>query len=66
MKIISIITFIILAMVDLMMIYMIAQDLRYCNRHTPEDFILFLIGGLLFFGISVYLTFCIGCMALSY
>mgnify|MGYP004500109407 FL=1 len=65
MKIILFIAFILLVIVDIMLVYMIIHDLKYYNRHVPEDFILCLVGGLLFFGIAVYFTFMIGCMALN-
>lgn len=65
MKIISFIPFILLITTDIAMIYMIIHDLKYCNRHIKEDFILCLAGGMLFLGIVVFITFCVGCMALN-
>ena len=64
MKIISFIAFILLIITDIAMIYMIINDLKYCNRHNKEDFILCLAGGILFFSIAIFLTFCVGCMVL--
>ena len=68
MKIKLIIAFIVLIMADIMILYMIIHDLKYWNRLIKEDFILCIIGEILFFsiaGIAALLTLYVGCTMLN-
>lgn len=68
MKVILFIAYILLIMTDIMIVYMIIHDLKRWNRLIKEDFILCIIGEILFFnivGIAALLTFYVGYMMIN-
>lgn len=68
MKVKLFIAFILLIMADIMILRMIIHDLKRWNRLIKEDFILCIIGEILFFsivGIAALLTFCVGYMMIN-
>lgn len=65
MKMASFIAFILLTIADIVLIRTVIKDLRYCNRHVPEDFVVALVGGLLFLSITLYFTFGFACIAFN-